>query len=149
MCPYDPLGNYYGNLHVRSQKNISKFVFVPPFHSNGTVERLNGENHINGMVNAVLVIKMERIWFFLLLLYIVRLTEQSRLASEQKRLVADVRDKLTEYQAWNVKYNVSETCTVRLCVHKVTHSYCRMHSRRSTAQSWVHSLHTQSRNPSI
>ena len=42
----------------------------------------------------------------------VRLSEQNKLASEQKRLVAEIGDKLQEYQEWNVKYNVSNTIRI-------------------------------------
>ena len=38
----------------------------------------------------------------------VRLSEQNKLAADQKRLVAEVRDKLQEYHDWNIKYNVSQ-----------------------------------------
>jgi PI-3-kinase-related kinase SMG-1 len=41
-----------------------------------------------------------------------KLSEQNRLASEQKRLVAEVRGKLQEYREWNMKYNVSDPLSV-------------------------------------
>ena len=38
--------------------------------------------------------------------FVVRLSEQSKLTAEQKRLKADIQEKLQEYKDWNVKYNV-------------------------------------------
>ena len=37
---------------------------------------------------------------------VVRLSEQSKLTAEQKRLKADIQEKLQEYKDWNSKYNV-------------------------------------------
>jgi PI-3-kinase-related kinase SMG-1 len=38
-----------------------------------------------------------------------KLSEQNKLAADQKRLVAEVRDKLQEYHDWNIKYNEAFT----------------------------------------
>ena len=38
-----------------------------------------------------------------------RLSEQNKLAADQKRLVAEITEKLQEYHDWNVKYNVSRS----------------------------------------
>lgn len=40
---------------------------------------------------------------------LLRLSEQSKLTAEQKRLMVEMREKLQEYKDWNVKYNVSHT----------------------------------------
>ena len=51
-----------------------------------------------------------------------RLSEQKRLSTEQKRLVAEIHDKLQEYQAWNVKYNVSTVCPPFSLSHSLSYS---------------------------
>ena len=38
--------------------------------------------------------------------YACRLSEQSRLVAEQKRLVNDLRGRYEEAQRWNIKYKV-------------------------------------------
>ena len=54
--------------------------------------------------------------FFTFLFFLFRLSEQNRLASDQKRLVAEVRDKLHEYHDWNLKYNVSSWSQYIVCM---------------------------------
>ena len=49
----------------------------------------------------------------------IRLSEKNRLASDQKRLVAEVRDKLQEYHDWNIKYNVSRFNYIRTYIHSI------------------------------
>ena len=53
------------------------------------------------------LLKTETKMFCILFILHLRLSEQNKLAADQKRLVAEIRDKLQEYHDWNIKYNVS------------------------------------------
>ena len=50
----------------------------------------------------------------LCLLHMYRLSEQSRLVAEQKRLISELRERYEDAQQWNFKYKVLHTATVNL-----------------------------------
>ena len=52
----------------------------------------------------------------LCLLHMYRLSEQSRLVAEQKRLISELRGRYEDAQQWNFKYKVLHTATVILTV---------------------------------